>query len=416
MFKLSKINIPNTYLRLNVMVVCEMVLLLLISLVVMLFFSRQALVEGAKLDVEQRQLANEQHKKNMLQSVEQMTVNIYQDVRQHLDQPERMYLYCRKIVETNPDVVGCAIVFKPYYYKDRELMMAYVHRKSDDVTDPKSSELVTQQTFTKRPYTEQKWYTQPMLSGKPCWVQLLKKDKIEDEPLMTYCQPIYDSNNQCVGVIGTDLTVKHEEEIIYKEAGIFHDFNHLTYMVIIITVLGMLVFILLSRVVIRRQMQPLRLLTHSAQRVTEGNYAESVPETQREDEIGQLQNLFHRMQQSLAAKSGELEQMTERLTRRSEELRKALGNAHGSDRMKTTFLHYMTMQMTVPSDLIERSVVKLSNNFDTIGSQEAEFEVGIIKEQSEKILDLLDHMVEALTIEAEESEKALNEGKEVSHD
>lgn len=97
-------------------------------------------------------------------------------------------------------------------------------------------------------------------------------------------------------------------------------------------------------------------------------------------------------------------------------MRKALGNAQGSDRMKTTFLHYMTTQMTVPSDLIERSVMKLGNNFETISPQEADFEVSVIKEQSEKIIDLLDHMVEALKIEAEEAEKAVKERKEVSHD
>ena len=98
------------------------------------------------------------------------------------------------------------------------------------------------------------------------------------------------------------------------------------------------------------------------------------------------------------------------LTKRSEELQKAYGRTKGSDRMKTTFLHYMTNQMTVPSDLIERSVTKLSNNYDTITPAEAEYEVGVIKKQSEIILDLLDHMVEALEIEKEE------ERKEVAHE
>jgi hypothetical protein len=122
------------------------------------------------------------------------------------------------------------------------------------------------------------------------------------------------------------------------------------------------------------------------------------------------------MQQSLAAKSTELEQLTKRLTKRSEELHRVLGSAQGSDRMKTTFLHYMTTQMTVPADLIELSVMKLCNNYDTLSPQEADFELGVIKEQSEKVLDLLDHMVEALKIEAEEAEKSVKERKEVSHE
>ena len=47
MIKLLKKTIPYTSLRLNLLVVGEMVLLLLLSLAVMLYFSRQALVDGA---------------------------------------------------------------------------------------------------------------------------------------------------------------------------------------------------------------------------------------------------------------------------------------------------------------------------------------------------------------------------------
>ena len=78
--------------------------------------------------------------------------------------------------------------------------------------------------------------------------------------------------------------------------------------------------------------------------------------------------------------------------------------------MKTAFLNYMTTQMIVPSDLIEHSVTKLSNNYQELSATEAEYEVEVIKKQSEIILDLLDHMIEALEIEKEEDRK------EVAHE
>lgn len=53
---------------------------------------------------------------NILQSVEETTENVYEDLRQHLDQSERMYTYSRRIVECNPYIDGCAIVFRPDYY------------------------------------------------------------------------------------------------------------------------------------------------------------------------------------------------------------------------------------------------------------------------------------------------------------
>lgn len=417
MIKLLKKTIPYTSLRLNLLVVGEMVLLLLLSLAVMLYFSRQALVDGAKRDVQQRQMAHQQETQNIQHNIELTTRYIYQDLKSHLDQPERMYTYCRKIVESNHHIVGCAIVFKPYYYKDRELMMAYVHRKTSGGTAEESTELVRQEVFTDRPYTEQKWYTEPMKLGKECWVDLVQQGEYEGEALTTFCLPIYDKNNQCVGVIGTDLNIEHKKEIAYSDAEVFHSFRYLTFLVLAVTVVGILLFVILCRMVIRREMRPLRMLTKSAQRVADGNFQETVPDTQRDDEIGQLQELFKLMQQSLASKSAELEQLTTRLTTRSEELRWTLDHAQGSDRMKTSFLHYMTTQMTEPSDLIERSVMKLCNNYYTLTPQEADYEVEVIKTQSEIILDLLDHMVEALNIEAEEAEKevrVIKEGKEVS--
>ena len=106
--KLSKKIIPHTSLRLNLMVACVTVLLLLLSLGVMLWFSRQALEGEARDDAVQTLESTEQHMDNILMTVEQTTYNIYQDIQGHLDQPDRMFTYCREVVETYPYIVGCA--------------------------------------------------------------------------------------------------------------------------------------------------------------------------------------------------------------------------------------------------------------------------------------------------------------------
>ena len=522
MLKLSKITLPRTSVRLNLMVVCEIVLLLFLSLTVLLYFSRQGLKEEAFQDAEETLEGTVQHIDNILMSVEQTSYNIYQELQEHLNEPDRMQTYCREIIENNPYVTGCAIAFKPYYYKDQELFMSYVHQKrSEDGT----SKLVSSNMFGNCPYTQQEWFTAPLKTGHACWTDPLAEE--EDEGVtLSLCLPIYaehakaeaGSKQDILGVMAVDVPISllsqiilamkplpncysvllahngsyivhpdteklagqktvydletngadvsaHEAAkamlagemgykpfhlydkdwyvfykpfqrswstkvaelgakefgismeklgwsagLVYLEDDIVGEYNFLVFLVLAITIAGLLVFYLLCRMVVRRQMRPLRMLTKSAQRIIEGHYHEEVPYTQREDEIGQLQNHFLQMQQSLAGKSDELEQLTATLTKRSEELQKAYGQTKGSDRMKTTFLHYMTNQMTVPSDLIERSVTKLSNNYDTITPAEAEYEVGVIRKQSEIILDLLDHMVEALEIEKEE------ERKEVAHE
>jgi hypothetical protein len=104
--------------------------------------------------------------------------------------------------------VGCAIVFKPNYYPGHELFMAYVHRKGHSVTTNVASELVVQETFTNRPYTEQVWYTEPMTVGHACWTDPLKNDDTEDEALITFCLPIVDRSGHAVGVVATDVAVE----------------------------------------------------------------------------------------------------------------------------------------------------------------------------------------------------------------
>ena len=522
MLKLSKIALPHTSIRLNLMFVFEIVLLLFLSLTVLLYFSRQGLKEEAFLDAEETLEGTVQHIDNILMSVEQTAYNVYQELQGHLDEPDRMQTYCQEIIENNPYVTGCAIAFTPYYYKDQEFFITYVHKK---VLEDGVSTLVTANSFGKRPYTQQEWYTAPLKTGHACWTDPLAEE--EDEGVtLSLCLPIYAkhakaearSKKDILGVMavdvpisllsqiilamkplphsyslllgkngsyivhpdtkklmrqetvfdleanGEDISVRQAAEamlagetgyksfrmdgedwyifykpfqrswstkaaelgakefgipmeklgwsagLVYLEDDIVGEYNFLVYLVLVITIAGVLVFFILCRMVIRRQMRPLRMLTKSATRIVEGHYHEEVPYTQREDEIGQLQNHFLQMQQSLAGKSDELEQLTATLTRRSEELQKAYGRTKGSDRMKTTFLHYMTTQMTVPSSLIEHSVTKLSNNYDYITAAEAEYEVDVIKKQSEIILDLLDHMVEALEIEKEE------ERKEVAHE
>ena len=510
LMKLNKITIPHLSLRLNLMVVCEMVLLLFLSLTVLLYFSRQALKDEARGDAEQTLEGTEQHIDKVLTTVEQTTYNIYQDIQWHLDEPDRMFTYCRNIVETYPYIVGCAIAFKPHYYPDRDLFMAYVHRadyKQGNIS------LVSAGKFGHRPYTEQMWYTLPMSTGHACWTDPLPEEENEGVTL-SFCLPIIDRHAECVGVIAVDLPISLLSQIVhagkpspnsysvlltsngsyivhpdaeklsnmksaiewaernadpsarkaaeamisgntrfesfrmnnedwyvfykpfrhtasvglpldqlgwsagvvYLKDDILGSYNTLIYLEVGIVILGVLLFFLLNRALIRRHLKHLHVLIRSAQRVAEGHYDETVPTAQSDDEIGQLQDLFRRMQQSLAAKSTELEQLTKRLTQRGEELRKAYGSVQGVDRMRTSFLHYMTMQMTVPSDLIERSVIKLSNHYGSISPQEAAYEVSVIKEQSGKIIDLLDHMVEALQFEDEETVKDFESGKEVSHE
>ena len=81
----------------------------------MLHFARKIVKEEALLKAEKTLEGTVQQIDNILLSVEQSAGNIYWDLLLHLGESERMETYCRKVVETNPHIVGCAISFEPFY-------------------------------------------------------------------------------------------------------------------------------------------------------------------------------------------------------------------------------------------------------------------------------------------------------------
>ena len=200
--------------RLSLMMVLAIGMLLIVALIVMFHFSWLAMKAEARGDAEQTLEGTSQQIDNILMSVEQSAGNIYFDMIMHLDEPEMMATYCERLVRGNPYIVGCAIAFKPYYYPDKELSMVYVHHKDYEIDTDGKAELVTQTTFTDRPYTKQVWYTEPMNTGRALWTDPLKNEATEDEPLVTFCLPIYDKSQACVGVLAADVPISHLSQIV----------------------------------------------------------------------------------------------------------------------------------------------------------------------------------------------------------
>ena len=460
--------------------------------------------EKAMRNAEQTLEVTVQNIDNVLLSVEQSAGNVYWEVIRHLDQPESMLTYSRRLVECNPYIVGCAIVFKPYYYPDRELFMAYIHRKGHSTTTNAASELIQQNTFTDRPYTEQVWYTEPMTLGHSCWTDPLKNKDTEDEALTTFCLPIKDRSNKTVGVLAVDVAIellsqivlaakpspngysillgrngsyivhpdkekltkqnvfnlfvkdsdpsmrkavkamvggesgqepfimddrnwyvvykpftRHEVVgrttdhlgwsvgVVYPEDDIFGDYNRLLYLVICIAFVGLLLSVILSTLFTHRKLLPLNMLTRAAQKISQGDYSRTIPDTERYDEVGQLQENFQQLQQSLATRMAELEQMNAQLKERSKELQQANRKAQEANRMKSAFLHQMTYQMLEPADTLMNHVNTLCNNYHTISLEEANEEISAIHQKGKTIIELLGHMIDSAEQET---------GKEDAHE
>ena len=198
--------------------------------------------------------------------------------------------------------------------------------------------------------------------------------------------------------------------IVYPKDDVFGDYNCLTYYVIAIAIVGLLLLFLLCRVIIHRQLLPLRMLAKKAQRIAEGNYDEPIPDSHQKDEIGRLQDNFQLMQQSLATNIGELESLKTALQERGEGLRTALNQVQKADRMKTAFLHNMTNQMLEPAVAIGNAVDALCDSNYRKGQEETSQLVADIQQNGKAITELLNGLLNISDEEKFMGEKEVNYG------
>ena len=516
MRRLTKTFFSPPSVRLNLIVICGVVLLLSVAMGVLFYFSHKVVHDEARLNAEQTLEGTSQHLDNILFNVEQSAGNVYREVVSHLDQPERMTNYCRRAVECNPNIVGCAICMKPGYYSGSELFMTYVHRKDGGKNPDTASHLVTSDKFGSKPYTEYVWYTLPMTTGRACWTDPQPEE--EDEGVtLAFCLPIYGQEGKPVGAMVVDLSVEQlsltvladytlnnryalmlgsdgsfivhpdqkillgqtaehcdnpalqkvaeamlagetgsmsfqqdgfdwivfykpflQSEVpgraveklrwsigaVYSEAEVFGSYGYLLLYVVVITVLGLLLFYLLSRIVTRRQMKHLAILTDATRRVAEGNYDDPMPDIKRDDEIGLLYKNFQGMKQALANHVNELEQLTSTLKTRREVMNEIYANEQSVDRVKTSFLHSMSNQMIAPSEDISRYAQTLCTNYHGFSPEEVSQVVDSINKKGNTIIELINNMLNAADDEAgrqavpgnEVAGRRVNEDKEVTHD
>ena len=332
---------------------------------------------------------------SILERVEVATNNTDWLINRHLDGPDSMFIYSRRLLENNPDLNGCSIAFEPDFFKQKgRYFSAFSLRNDGEI-------LTTQEGNEHYEYFYMDWYQLCKLLDRPVWTEPFIDYNPEDiyskDMIASYCKPIKDRNGKYVGTISVDLsltwlsntisavkpyphsysimigqggtffvhpdstklffhtifteTLEHEDTaltalghamqrgeegmrqlvidgqesyVFYKplgntgwsvaivcpESDIFGAFNRLRRAVTIAVLAGLLLLLLVSIQIITRELKPLRRLADQAGIIAKGNFDETLPESGRVDEIGQLSQSFSDMQRSLAGYIEELKQTT----------------------------------------------------------------------------------------------------------
>ena len=105
--------------RLSIWVVINVVILFMAALGILFHYSRLAVREEAMEKASQTLEGTLLNVENTLHDVEVAANSMKWLVEQHIDTPDSMFTFSRKIIENNPDIYGCSIAFEPYYYEEK---------------------------------------------------------------------------------------------------------------------------------------------------------------------------------------------------------------------------------------------------------------------------------------------------------
>lgn len=417
--------------------------LLMAALAIMFGYSRKAIKEEALLDAEQTLASTMERIDNILLGVEQSAGNVYWKILPHLNHPEIIDTYTRKLVEGNPYITNCSIVWDT----DTTKAMGWVDPQShsDDITIFSLPILNGQQKVgTMSIDVSLALLSKILLETKPSpnsFCTLLRRDgsivihpdssvlnqnilmltKDDDYSMKETAEAMLngESGYEKVELDGKDYYVFYKPferadvpgramatlgwsaAVILPKNDMFGDYIRLHYIVLIIATVGLLLLLVSCFFFIHRQLVPLRQLEKSAQRIAEGCYDEPIPDSRQQDEVGRLQHHFQEMQQSLATRMGEMQQLSATLKERGEELQASYEQAQAADHMKTNFLYNMSDQMMTPVNGIFQSVKAISDSHHELTVQETDHLVDEIQKWGGKVTALLNQLIT-------DSEKVMN--------
>lgn len=149
---------------------------------------------------------------NILERVEIATDNTDWLVLRHLDAPDSMFVYSRRILDNNPFLNGCSIAFEPYYFRDRGLYFS-VYSINDN-----GNIQTTQEGNDHYEYFYFDWYQLAKLLDRPTWTEPFfdynPDDIYSQDMIASYCKPLKDDDGEYIGTISVDLSLSWLSETI----------------------------------------------------------------------------------------------------------------------------------------------------------------------------------------------------------
>ena len=140
--------------------------------------------------------------------------------------------------------------------------------------------------------------------------------------------------------------------LISPESDILHGYRRLSIIILIVIAVGLLVIFVICRGTVVRAFAPVKLLEEQTQRIAEGDYSTVIERSNEDSVVGNLQNSFAHMQETLNSHIRTLNSAIDSSARRNEELQKANSALEEAISRQGEFISNMTHQIRTPLNLI----------------------------------------------------------------
>lgn len=158
--------------------------------------------------------------------------------------------------------------------------------------------------------------------------------------------------------------------LVCPDSDILAGYHQQTYIIVPLLIIGLIAILLLCYRAVSHAIIPINQLLGKTQSIAAGNMEVYIPRSQREDAVGQLQNSFASMLQSLNFHMGSVRYTTEQTQRRNEELERATRLVEEAEKQKNLFIQNVSHQIRTPLNIIMGFAQILSESGDDLPEEE----------------------------------------------
>ncbi|MEG2790422.1 MAG: SpoIIE family protein phosphatase [Odoribacter sp.] len=194
--------------RLSLYITLITALIFIVTFVVFFAYSRSLVKQEALRNAESLVNSTNLHIDKVMQSVETAVDNLAWLVEENLCSPDSMYGITRRMLINNKIVVGSAIAFEPYFYKDKGLFFSPFSFRSDGKV--KTTQLGTEDYD----YHYMEWYQIPRLLKCSYWSEPYYDEGGADIVMTTYSRSLLRADGSVYAIMTADISLDWLTEMV----------------------------------------------------------------------------------------------------------------------------------------------------------------------------------------------------------